>query len=100
MSESPPPLSDRDRQRARKRGLDDEAYARLRAEAKAPYRGLRIVVYAVCGASGLIGALVFLLDLLAGRASADTLPNFALQLGVIALMIFLFRWENRPRRSP
>lgn len=72
-----------------------EQYARLKAEAQAPYRGLRKFVYVACGASGFIGAFVFLAQLLAGRDLDTALPNFALQVGVIALMVFLFRREQR-----
>ena len=72
-----------------------EQYARLKAEAQAPYRGLRKFVYVGCGASGLIGAVVFLAQLLAGRDVDAALPNLALQVGVIALMVFLFRRETR-----
>lgn len=72
-----------------------EQYARLKAEAAAPYRGLRKFVYVAFGASGFIGALVFLAQLAAGRDVAAALPNFALQLGVVALMVFLFRWEGK-----
>ncbi len=72
-----------------------EQYARLKAEAAAPYRGLRKFIYVAFGASGFIGALVFLAQLLAGRDVDAALPNFALQLGVVALMVFLFRWEQR-----
>lgn len=75
-----------------------EQYARLKAEAQAPYRGLRKFVYVACGASGFIGAVVFLAQLLAGRDVDAALPNFALQVGVIALMVFLFRRDEQ--RSP
>lgn len=75
--------------------LDPEAYARLKAELKAPYRGLRQFVYLACGASGLIGAFIFLTQLIAGREVAAALPNFGLQLGVVALMVWLFRLEQR-----
>ena len=71
-----------------------EQYARLKAEAAAPYRGLRKFVYVACGASGLIGGVIFLAQLAAGRDVANALPNFALQVGVVALMIFLFRLEK------
>ena len=71
-----------------------EQYARLKAEAAAPYRGLRKFVYVAFGASGFIGALIFLAQLAAGRDVVATLPNFALQIGVVALMIFLFRLEK------
>lgn len=79
--------------------LSSEKYARLRAEAKAPYRGLRKFVYVGFGASGFIGAMIFLAQLAAGREVASALPNFALQLGVVALMVLLFRWENQAERK-
>ncbi len=72
-----------------------EQYARLKAEAQAPYRSLRKFVYVVFGASGFIGAFIFLAQLVAGRDVDAALPNFALQLGVIALMVFLFRWDQK-----
>jgi hypothetical protein len=72
-----------------------EQYARLKAEAAAPYRGLRKFIYVAFGASGFIGAVIFLAQLLAGRDVDAALPNFALQVGVVALMVFLFRWEQR-----
>ena len=75
--------------------LSPEKYARLRAEAKAPYKGLRKFVYLSFGASGLIGAFVFLSQLLAGREVGAALPNFALQIGIVALMVWLFRLESR-----
>lgn len=77
-----------------------EQYARLKAEAAAPYRGLRKFIYVAFGASGFIGAVIFLAQLLAGRDVDAALPNFALQVGVVALMVFLFRWEQRSSRSP
>ena len=75
--------------------LSPEKYARIRAEAQAPYRGLRKFVYFAFGASGFIGAFIFLAQLAAGRNVASALPNFALQIGVVALMIWLFRWEQK-----
>lgn len=77
-----------------KKRFTPEQYARLQAEATAPYRGLRKFVYISFGASGFIGALVFLAQLAAGRDSDAALPNFALQVGVVALMVFLFRWDR------
>lgn len=79
--------------------MDAELYARLKAEAKAPYRGLRKFVYVGFGASGFIGAVIFLSQLAAGREVASALPNLALQLGVVALMVWLFRLESRRKRS-
>ncbi len=71
-----------------------QQYARLKAEAVAPYKGLRKFIYIACGASGFIGAFIFLSQLLAGRDVESTLPNLGLQVGVVVLMIFLWRWEQ------
>lgn len=75
--------------------LGPEKYARLRAEAKAPYRGLRQFVYIAFGISGLIGGFIFLMQIVAGQDVTATLPNFALQMGIVALMVWLFRLEQR-----
>jgi Low psii accumulation1 / Rep27 len=75
--------------------LSKEQYARLKAEIAAPYRGVRQFIYIGVGASSFIGAFVFLFRVLAGRDIDSTLPNLALQLGILALMIFLWRWEKR-----
>ncbi len=79
--------------------LSREKYARLKAEAQAPYRGLRKFIYLAFGASGFVGALIFLAQLAAGRDITSTLPNFALQIGVVALMVWLFRWEKKAERK-
>ena len=71
-----------------------QQYERLKAEAAAPYRGLRQFIYIGVGASGFIGAFVFFFQLLAGRDIEQAAPNFAIQLGVIGLMMFLWKWEN------
>lgn len=78
--------------------LDPDQIARLRAEVKAPYRPLRQFIYIAFGASGLIGATIFLAQLAAGRDVVAALPNFALQTGVVALMIWLYRLERRSSR--
>lgn len=85
--------------RSSSRRLSPEQYSRLRAEAASPYRLLRQFIYLACGASGLIGAIVFLAQLGAGQEVANTLPNFALQVGVVAAMIWLFRIDRskKPR---
>jgi len=81
--------------RQRLRQQDPELYARLKAESKAPYRGLRRFVYVSFGVSGLIGAFIFLTQVLAGRDAAGALPNLMLQIGVVGLMVWLFRLEQR-----
>jgi hypothetical protein len=82
------------------RQLSPEKYARLRAEAKAPYRGLRKFIYVTFGASGFIGAVVFLAQLAGGQEVTTALPNLALQIGVVALMIWLFRLDKGAQRKP
>ena len=72
-------------------GMSQERYDRLVAEAQAPYKGFRKFIYASIGGSGAIGGFVFFTKILAGRDIAASLPNLALQLGIVALMIFLFR---------
>ncbi|UZQ56227.1 DUF3493 domain-containing protein [Trichothermofontia sichuanensis B231] len=79
--------------------LTAEQYARLKAEVAAPYRGLRLFIYLAFAASGTIGAFIFLTQLLAGHDVTNLLPNLVLQLGVVALMLWLFRLENRTRRD-
>ena len=79
--------------------LQPQQYQRLKAEAAAPYRGLRKFIYISVGASGFIGAFVFFFQLLAGRDIEQALPNFALQLGVIGLMVLLWQWENKKKRQ-
>ncbi|BAY63416.1 hypothetical protein NIES22_35030 [Calothrix brevissima NIES-22] len=80
--------------------LNPEQYARLKAEIAAPYSGLRKFIYVAFGASGFIGAFILFFQLLAGKDVESGLPNFLLQIGIVALMIFLWRWEeNRQKRS-
>lgn len=78
---------------------EPEKYAQLKAELKTPYRGLRQFIYFGFGASGFIGAFIFLMQLIAGREVNAVLPNFALQVGVVALMVWLFRLEQRAGRK-
>jgi hypothetical protein len=87
-------LSPEERARARKNNLSPEKYARLKAEAQAPFRNLRKFFYVAFAASGLLGAFVFLAKLAAGQDLKVNLANFALQVGVVALMVFLWRRES------
>ena len=79
--------------------LTPEKYAFLRAEAEAPYKGFRKFIYFGIGASGAIGAFVFFVQIIAGKNVSDSLGNLAIQLAVIALMIFLFRFEDRKKNK-
>jgi hypothetical protein len=78
-----------------KNRLNPEQYASLKAEIAAPYRGLRQFIYIAFGASGSIGAFVFFFQVLAGRDVESAMPSLALQVGIVALMVFLWRWEQR-----
>lgn len=80
-------------------GMTQARYEKLVAEAEAPFKGLRKFAYATFGASGAIGGFVFFAKILAGRDLAQSVPNLALQLGVVALMVFLFRWEDRNKEE-
>jgi hypothetical protein len=79
-------------------GMAPEKYARLRAEAKAPYRGLRRVVYLTAGASAAIGAFIMITQGLAGRATEDLGQNLLIQFGVLGTVGFLLWLENRGKK--
>ncbi|PZO37402.1 MAG: DUF3493 domain-containing protein [Pseudanabaena frigida] len=75
--------------------LNSEQYERLRREAKSPYRGLRIFIYIALAGSGFIGAVVFFTRLIAGNGEIGTnLGNFALQIGGLAFMLWLYRIDR------
>ncbi len=88
--------SDKSQRPLKARNLSDEKFARLQAEAKAPYRGLRRFIYIAFAASGGLGAFIFLLKLVAGQDVGQTLPNLALQLGLVAGMVWLLK-VDRPK---
>jgi len=79
--------------------LSPEKYARLRAELKAPYRGLRRFIYVGMAASGAIGGFIFCAQLAAGNAPANALANLALQIGVVALAVWLLRRDRHSETS-
>jgi hypothetical protein len=80
---------------ANKSSINPELYSRLKAEAKAPYRSLRRFFYLAFAGSGFIGGVVFLARLAAGRELETTIPNLAIQIGVVALMVTLYRWDKQ-----
>jgi hypothetical protein len=76
--------------------LNPDQYQRLRRESKTPYRGLRVFIYIAFAGSGFIGAVVFFARLIAGNGEMESnLGSFALQIGVLALMIWLYRIDRR-----
>jgi Low psii accumulation1 / Rep27 len=78
-----------------KNNLNSEKYAYLKAEAEAPYKGFRKFIYLSIGASGAIGGFIFFIQLIAGKSNSNNIPNLLIQILVMGLMIFLYRWEDR-----
>ena len=76
-------------------GMSQEQFDRLVQETQSPFKGLRRLIYGAVGASGLVGAFIFLTQLIAGRDVETALPNLAVQMGVIGIVIFLFWLEGR-----
>ncbi|MGD1950536.1 MAG: DUF3493 domain-containing protein [Leptolyngbyaceae cyanobacterium] len=76
-------------------GMSQEQFNRLVKETQSPFKGLRKLIYGAVGASGLLGAFVFLTQLIAGKNVETALPNLAVQMGVIGIVIFLFWLEGR-----
>jgi len=75
--------------------LNSDQYNRLRREAKSPYRGLRIFIYIALAGSGFIGAIIFFARLIAGNGELEAnLGSFGLQIGVLALMLYLYRIDR------
>ncbi len=74
--------------------IDPELWTRLQAEAKSPFRGLRQFGYVSCAISGAVGGVVFLFKLLAGRDLEATIPNLAIQVGVVAVMVWLWKIDR------
>ena len=64
-----------------------------------PFKGLRKLIYGAVGASGLLGAFVFFTQLIAGRDVETALPNLAVQMGVIGIVVLLFWLEERGKRD-
>jgi hypothetical protein len=75
-------------------------YDFLKNEARSPYRGLRKFFYGAFGASGLLGGIIALLRLLAGRGDqSQNWENLAVQVAVTALMVWLWR-NDRAKADP
>jgi hypothetical protein len=79
-----------------KPSIDPELYRRLKAEAiSSPYRGLRQFIYTSCLASGAVGGVIFFFKVVAGRELETSIPNLALQAGVVAIMVWLLRIDSQ-----
>ncbi len=75
--------------------LNPERLERLRAEASAPFRGLRQFFYGAFAASALLGGFIFFFKLLAGEDFHTTFFNLMVQLSVFGLMVGLLWLERR-----
>ena len=80
-------------------GMSQERFERLVQETQSPFKGLRKLIYGAVGASGLLGAFVFFTQLIAGRDVETALPNLAVQMGVIGIVVLLFWLEERGKRD-
>ncbi len=80
-------------------GMSQERFERLVQETQTPFKGFRKVIYGAVGASGLLGAFVFLTQLIARKDVETALPNLAVQMGVIGIAVFLFWLESRGKRD-
>lgn len=79
--------------------ISPEKLQRLRTEAKNPFRTLRQFIYICFGISGFVGGVVFLAQIAAGKDLGNAVSNFAVQAGVVGLMIFLWRWEDKNKKN-
>jgi Low psii accumulation1 / Rep27 len=79
------------------RQTNPEKFAALTAEAQAPFRSLRLFIYGACALSAGFGGLIIGLGILAGKDLSTAIPNFAVNSGVVALMVWLFLRENKAK---
>lgn len=82
-------------------GLNESVRTKLLTESIAPWRSLRLFLYGALGSGALIGGLINLSGLAAvvsgskeGEISTNLL-NVSIDLGAVALFVFLFRWDFR-----
>ena len=77
--------------------MSQEQFERLVKETQSPFKGMRRLIYGAVGTSGLVGAFVFFTQLIAGKNVETALPNLAVQMGVIGIVVFLFWLEGRDK---
>jgi len=83
-----------------KKAAEYDMKTRLREELEAPFRKVRMAIYAASGASATIGGFVSGSRILASMSGisgvqplAETIPNFAIDVGVVAGAVFLYQRE-------
>lgn len=71
----------------------------LRAEARRPWRKVRLFFYVIFGASGFIGFWINLFRVLAGRELGTSIPNLVIQIAVMMIMFVLWKIESRQQNQ-
>lgn len=77
-------------------GISDEAYVKLRTEAKAPFRLLRIILFGGLAAGAGLGLIIIITRLIAAVQGGDGAPdlqetaqNFAINAAAVGILSFL-----------
>ncbi|KAL6903537.1 hypothetical protein ACP4OV_004350 [Aristida adscensionis] len=90
---SPPPTA-----------TDTDSMAKIRSEVLSPFRSVRMFFYLAFMASGALGGLIALTQLLPALGSparaagaADTLKGLGIDVGAVALFAFLYARESRAK---
>ncbi|KAJ8901980.1 hypothetical protein NDN08_004181 [Rhodosorus marinus] len=83
-----------------KKAAEYDMKTRLREELEAPFRKVRMAIYAASGVSATIGGFVSGSRILASMSGisgvqplGETIPNLAIDLGVVAGAVFLYQRE-------
>ena len=75
--------------------IDPELKKKLLKETKAPFKGLRRVIYVACAGSAFLGLFIMLSQMAAGNDIQQN--NLLIQLGACVLFPFLFFLERNKR---
>ncbi len=75
--------------------IDPELKKKLLKETKAPFKGLRRVIYVACAGSAFLGLFIMLSQMAAGNEIQQN--NLLIQLGACALFPLLFFLERNKK---
>ena len=75
--------------------IDPELKKKLLKETKAPFKGLRRVIYVACSGSAFLGLFIMLSQLAAGKMIQQN--NLLIQLGACILFPLLFFLERNKK---
>ncbi|MCS7149067.1 MAG: DUF3493 domain-containing protein [Geminocystis sp.] len=76
-----------------------QKYAQLKAEIKAPYKGLRKLFYFTFAASGFIGIFFIVPRIINGQNISENFYNLFVQIAVVTIMVLLYLWEDRDKKK-